>query len=309
MSDDHVPRFGRGLLRQALAQRLRERLADRGGTAEPGAWRARSMRALQVPAGVECLSDLAYGDHERHRLDVYRPPREDADRDPAPILVMAHGGGWARGDKTHAPSIAHKLEHWSVAGWIVVSVNYRFIPDANPREQAQDLGCALAYVQRNASSWGGDAARLVLMGHSAGAHLAALISVDARLRTQAGAQTWCATVALDGAALDVVRLMRAPHLPLFDRAFGDDQALWQAASPTLMLEEAPPMPLLMVCSTPRVDSVAQAEGFVRRVHELGGRAELVQADLTHAQINDLTGAEGPLTKAIDAFMQRCIRRA
>ncbi len=295
MSDDHAPRFGRGLLRQAIAQRLRERLAG---------------RSLPIPDGVECHADLAYGSHERHRLDVYRPAREDIEQDFAPILVMAHGGGWARGDKTHAPSIAHKLEHWSAAGWIVVSVNYRFIPDANPREQAQDLACALAYVQRNAASWGGDATRLVLMGHSAGAHLAALISADAALRIQAGAQTWCATVALDGAALDVVRLMRAPHLPLFDRAFGADEALWQAASPTLMLQEAPPpMPMLMVCSAPRVDSVAQAEAFVHRVHELGGRAEMVQADLTHAQINDLTGAEGPLTNVIDAFMQRCIRRA
>ena len=314
MNDDQ--RFGRrpGPLRQALARRWRERLgigADAGSTDQDG-MRAAATRlrfGYEPPAGVRRLGDLAYGPHPRQCIDVYVPQAQPSSA--AALLVAVHGGGWARGDKRHAPSIAARVEHWCAGrGWIVVSVNYRFTPDACPREQAADVARALAFVQAQAPRWGGDAQRVVLMGHSAGAHLAALASVDDRLRDEAGAASWSATVALDGAALDVPRLMREPHLPLFDRAFGGDTAAWAEASPTLVMRAAPPMPMLMlmVHAARRLDSGKQAQAFAQRAAELGGEVEVLPADLDHARINALAGAPGPLTVAIDGFLTRALVR-
>jgi arylformamidase len=345
MSDEG--RFGRraGPLRRLLAQRWRERLGVAAGAAadagagEDGALGNMLRRRFghEPPPGVERLDDLAYGEHARQRVDVYRrslatDARARSADGPVPVLVVVHGGAWARGDKRHVPSIAARVEHWCRdAGWVVVAVNYRLIPprslrslppegagppwggpaaglvpDATPREQAGDVACALAFVQAHARAWGGDAGRVVLMGHSAGAHLAALASVDPRLRDQAGATAWAATVALDGAALDVPALMAQPHLPLFDRAFGADLPRWREASPTLVMHAAPPMPMLMVHAAGRPDSSAQARAFARRATEFGGRVAVLPVDLDHAQINALAGAPGPLTDAIDGFLAQAL---
>ncbi len=312
MIDDDAWAPRGGPLRRLLARRLRGRLgipdeAQAGVDDEDGRLDVPhgfgGGAAFEPPPGIERLGDLAYGAHPRQRLDVYRRLDRVPDSPGAPVLVVVHGGGWARGDKRHAPSIAARVDHWGAAGWIVVAVNYRFVPDATPREQAVDVAQALTCVRRTAPTWGGDAQRLVLIGHSAGAHLCALLSADAALRSAAGLAPWSATVALDGAALDVERLMRRPHLPLFDAAFGAEPTRWRAASPTLVLDDAPPpMPMLMVCSARRPMSCAQAEAFARRANALSGRVQVLAVDLGHAQINALAGAPGPLTTAIDGFV-------
>lgn len=242
-------------------------------------------------------ADLAYGSDPAQVLDVYAPPGPQA----APVIVMVHGGGWAIGDKAGAGVAGPKAAHWNARGYIVVSVNYRMIPAADPLEQAQDVARALAFVQAQAPGWGGDPRRTVLMGHSAGAHLVALLAANPALAAAQGARPWTATVALDSAAFDVPAIMGAPHPRLYDRAFGSDTGLWRRASPIHAMNR-PASPLLLVCTT---RSCPQADAFRAALAAKGSAAEILrQDDLNHMQVNRTLGEPGAYTDAVDAFLQR-----
>jgi len=256
-----------------------------------------------LPAGVQVLRDVAYGDQPAQRMDVYRPRQRLTG---APVIFMVHGGGWRWGDKAARAVVEHKVAHWVPQGYLVVSVNYRLLPGVKPPVQAQvqDVARALAVAQAHAASWGGNAGQFILMGHSSGAHLVALLSADPQLARKQGAQAWLGTVLLDSAALDVPALMQNRHLHLYDTAFGDEPAQWRAASPLHQLEavNGPLLPMLAVCSTRRSDSCAQAEAFAARAEYFGRPVTVLSEDATHRDINLHLGQPGPYTRAVDAFI-------
>jgi acetyl esterase/lipase len=127
-------------------------------------------------ADVRIERDLCYlpetgGD--RHRLDVYSPP----DAASLPVVVFFYGGGWRSGDKR---LFEHLGRAFAVRGIVAVVVNYRLTPEVRSPAHAEDCAAAVAWTAANIAARGGDPHRIVLMGHSAGAHLAALIGVDSR---------------------------------------------------------------------------------------------------------------------------------
>jgi arylformamidase len=256
--------------------------------------------AQSLPAGVSVERDIAYGSDAAQRLDVYRPAKPDPN---GLVILMVHGGGWARGDKTHGRTVTNKVAHWVPQGHVFVSTNYRMVPAADPVQQADDVARALAFVQARAVSWGMNPARVVLMGHSAGSHLVSLVSADPSIATRQGARPWLGTVALDGAGYDVVTIMEGRHFRLYDKAFGTDRALWTQGSPTRRLNAAPP-PMLLVCSSRRDDSCAQAQGFLVKANAMGGKVERRMEDKSHGEINEQLGLRGPYTEAVDAFLRR-----
>ena len=267
-----------------------EALAEGPGPASP----------LTLPPGARVDPDLAYGPDPAQRMDVYRPTAAPPVR--APVILFVHGGAWRTGDKRHGSVVAHKMAHWLPRGTLFVSVNYRMLPRADPLEQARDVARALALAQDKAASWGADPARFVLMGHSAGAHLVALLAADRNLAAQQGARPWLGTVALDSAALDVVAIMQARHLRLYDRAFGKQPDFWREASPLHRLDGAR-APLLLVCSSQRRDACPQARQMAERASARGGRAQVLPVDLSHAEINKTLGQPGRYTEAVDGFLQ------
>ena len=183
-----------------------------------------------------------------------------------------------------------------------MSVNYRLLPDAGVLQQAGDVARAVAFVQKRAAGWQADPARLVVVGHSAGAHLTALLAADPALAEAQGAAPWLAAVLLDSAALDVVEIMRAPHRPLYDRAFGGVEADWVALSPLHRLR-ARPAPLLLVHSNRRQDAAGAAQRFAAAVAARGGRAELHEVALSHTEINARLGLDNPFTERVDSFLK------
>ncbi|HKH90328.1 MAG TPA: alpha/beta hydrolase, partial [Gemmatimonadaceae bacterium] len=124
-----------------------------------------------VPPEVAVVRDVAYGADPKQRFDVYTPKGARN----APVVVMVHGGAWRIGDKRSRGVVGKKVARWSRDGIVVISVNYRMLPGTDPVEQARDVARALAVAQQRMSEWGGDAGKVVLMGHSAGAHLVALL--------------------------------------------------------------------------------------------------------------------------------------
>lgn len=285
-----IPAAGAGPLRDWLATRHSDDASleadDDGGDASA------------LPASTRALRDLAYGTDARQRLDAYLP----AGGDKIPLVVMVHGGGWRHGDKASGGVVAAKAAHWLPRGIGLVSVNYRLLPDATPLQQAQDVAAALAFVQAHAAQWGADPDRIVLMGHSAGAHLVSLIAADPAQLMPAGSRRWLGTVALDSAAVDVPAVMQRRHLPLYDAAFGSDPATWRALSPRHRLG-AGATPLLLVCSSTRRDRPCdQARDMVAAAKGLKVRAEMLPQPLSHRDINVTLGQAGPYTAAVDAFL-------
>ncbi len=249
-----------------------------------------------LPRDARVEADRAYGSDPAQRLDVYVPAVPSGS-----LIVVVHGGAWALGDKASVATVAAKVAHWLPAGHVVVSVNYRLLPRAGPLEQARDVACAIAHVQEHARSWGADPARVILLGHSTGAHLAALLAADADLCRAAHARPWLATLLLDSAALDVVHAMQAPHRPFFDRAFGPSEDDWRDASPLHRLRTRP-APILVVHSSLRPESEQQARRFAEAVAAVGGRVEVLPVALSHAEINVQLGEDGPYTARVDAFL-------
>lgn len=267
---------------------------------------AAAMRPLRLPPEVRRLTDVAYGPEMRQRFDVYLPRSGPPWPRGAPIIVMVHGGAWMIGNKALPQVVENKVAHWVTRhagqGAIFVSINYRLVPQVTPLQQADDVARAIAKVQALAESWGGDPDRVVLMGHSAGAHLVALVSASPVFAQRAGAKPWRGTVVLDSAALNLVSLMSAPHARFYDRVFGNDPALWQAASPYYSVEAGGP-PMLLVCSTQRPDrSCEQSATFAARASARGLRVSVSAQNLSHGEVNFNLGLPGDETDTVDAFL-------
>ena len=124
--------------------------------------------------------DLAYGGHERQRLDVHTADTEAGGAEAgAPVLVFVHGGGFTGGDK-HVPG-SPMYDHvgaWAVRnGWVGVTITYRLAPEHTWPSGAQDVAAAVQWVRDNIASYGGDPSRIVVAGHSAGCvHVASYLA-------------------------------------------------------------------------------------------------------------------------------------
>jgi acetyl esterase/lipase len=274
----------------ASAGWLRDRLIERRAQRDAEASNAGN-------ASMRVLRDIPYGSDENQRFDVYLPRQTQN----APVIFIVHGGGWRRGDKEGRTVVQNKVARWVPRGFIVISADYRMLPQAAPIEQAEDVARALAAAQAKAASWGGDRSKFILIGHSAGAHLVALLSASRELAAKAGATPWLGTVALDSAAMDVVQMMQARHAPLYDQAFGRDPQYWRAASPYYALAAGGP-PILAVCSSRRQESCGQAKKFAAKANDIGVRAQVLEQDLSHMEINDKLGLDSAYTRSVEAFM-------
>jgi len=272
-------------------QRLRQLLEQR----------RRPHEAAVFPAGVRIQRDLAYGAHPQQRYDVYLPT---GTKPGAPVLLMVHGGGWRRGDKDNPGVAGDKAAHWLARGFVFVNIDYRLLPEADPLQQAADVAAAVADVQKRAPQWGADPRRVVLMGHSAGAHLVALLGASPSLLAQAGAGRPLGVVALDSAAMNVPELMRKPRLPgLYRDAFGTDPAFWTAASPYQRLGRRS-LSMLIVCSSQRADSCLQGRALQARAATLGVPVQVLPEDLGHGEISKALGLPSAYTRAVTDWIDR-----
>ncbi len=256
-----------------------------------------ATNSYALPANIETRLDVAYGESEDQALDVYYPSVKTRN---APVIFMVHGGAWRVGDKASKSVVKNKVAHWVPKGFIFVSVNYRMLPNTRPVKQAEDIEKALEFAQRNALRWGGAPEKFILMGHSAGAHLVALVSA----RNDPAQTPWLGTVALDSAAYDVVKIMSSPSPARFyKKAFGKHIEYWKMASPILKLEAKTP-PFLAICSTKRKDdSCSQGGNFVKKANSLGSRAQLMRVPLSHRKVNVDLGLNNCYTQGVDDFLK------
>ena len=144
------------------------------------------LKLLSVvsPSGhYERAADLHYGDQQRQILDVYTPLEGSED---APLVVYFYGGGWRDGHKEEFEFVASSLTQ---AGFVVAIPDYQLYPDVVFPTYVEDGAAAVAWALENASRFGADRSRTYLMGHSAGAQIAALLAIDGRYLEGEGADS------------------------------------------------------------------------------------------------------------------------
>ena len=274
------------LTQTAQADNLRERIKQR-------------FEALkQINENTNIIRDLSYGSDPLQSMDIYAPKNAKN----APVILMVHGGAWRFGDKTSKDVFTNKISYWLPKGYVVISTNYRLLPDADAQKQSDDVVKALIDAQKHAAEWGGDANKFILMGHSSGAHLVSLVAANPAKAIVLGAKPWLGTVSLDSAALDVPEIMSREHYKMYDDAFGNDATFWKSVSPIHQLT-AQAAPYLLVCSTRReLDSCENADHFANKAKSLNVKASVLRQDLSHMDINEQLGLDNDYSKQVDAFI-------
>lgn len=189
------------------------------------------MFVAMVPfaASAAAPESFAYGPDLLQTIDVYRP-RGTA---PAPLILFVHGGGWTSGSR--AMGARAQPDHYLAQGYAWATMSYRLVPNVRVEDQAADVAQAFAWIQSRATRFGIDPARIILMGHSAGGHLVALVGTDPQWLGAQGLSpdAISGVVTLDAAGLDVVTAMApgggASHY--HGIAFGPDVARQAQLSP------------------------------------------------------------------------------
>lgn len=125
------------------------------------------LRSEATRKELDCTLDIPYGPAERQRLDIF-PAAAAA----APVIVFIHGGYWRSLDKAAFSFLAPAF---IAAGAACVVPNYGFAPATPMQDIVRHVGSAIGWVHANAQRHGGDAQRIYLIGHSAGAHLLAML--------------------------------------------------------------------------------------------------------------------------------------
>ncbi len=280
--------FGSSRAAAQVGGTLRERIAERRQTTQTGS------------------EELSYGSEPLQQLDYWKPTTSGV-----PLVVYVHGGGWKRGDKREATG--HKGSHFVQQGYAFASLNYRLVPAHKVEEQAQDVADALAYLIKNSEQLGFDSKQIALMGHSAGAHLSALVGTDMQYLEQAGldAQTLRGVIPLDGAAYDASRQIQFSGDLMHDtylQAFGSEPERQKMLSPTLQAA-APNAAAFLILHVQRIDGTAQSKALADALEQSGTPVEIKgfsgRGLAGHAEINRRLGdPEYPATPVVDDWLKK-----
>jgi acetyl esterase/lipase len=269
-----------------------------------------SIASTASAAEMKVQRDVAYAEPktERRMLDVYAPA-SGADH---PIVVWIHGGGWRQGDKR---AMQHKPQAFVDRGFVFVSTNYRFVPQVTVKEMTGDIAKAIRWARDHAQEFGGDPTRIFVMGHSAGAHLAALVCTDDRYLQAEGAPLSVVKgcVPVDTAAYDVPARFAASNAAKAATGkaiFGDSEASRKELSPVTyvgQVKSIPPFLILHVAD--RHDSTAQSQKFAKVLQQAGISATTVAAEgKTHGTINSELGLpDDKPTQAVFEFLTAILK--
>jgi len=279
--------------------------------------------------------DIPYAEpaHERQVLDVYSPQNAKN----LPVVFWIHGGGWQTGDKA---SVQMKPQVFMDKGFVFVSTNYRLLPPPSPPPTlgegrvgvpsvdmatiVRDIAKSIRWVHDHIAEHGGDPNRLFIMGHSAGAQLAALICTDDRYLKAEGLSLAITKgcVPVDGDTYDVPAIIETAETrrrvhgqpqPKFGHRekFGNDPAKhrdFSAVTHVAKDKGIPPFLILYVAEHP--DTSAQAQRLDNVLKDAGVPVTLFGAkETTHSRINANLGLpDDPATKALFEFLGKALKK-
>lgn len=237
--------------------------------------------ADDAASGLQVARDLAYGPHERQRVDVFVSETTRA-QGSADVVLFVHGGAFLRGSKSFNGLIYDNVSRWFARrGCVALNVEYRLAPAAPYPAGAEDVAAALAWVQAHIGAYGGNPQRVFLVGHSAGGTHVATYLCDplfAGQQRSASPEREPGRACVAGAVLISARLMADvlpdnPNAPGVHAYFGDDAARYGARSPLTHAArwDVPLMVVIAEYENPHLDAYGAA--FFQRVLEERQRAE------------------------------------
>jgi len=280
------------------------------------------MLATQhVSAAVSIYRNIQYRglpgvDPNLLSLDIYVP---DGANGTNPVMVMYHGGGFTQGDKTGEPLIHPKMDYYTSLGWVFISVNYRLtdpsLPIDDPNQvthpdHIDDVAHSIAWILDNINDpiYGGDPDRVVLMGHSAGAHIIALVATDERRLTALGHSLADikGVIALDGMYDIPYRYKQIiPPPPYMVLVWGADSATQQDMSPIYFVTPEKNIPPMLVVHRDDQITVEQSTRFVDALKANGFYTAMIYdaVGLNHAEIGRNIGIPcEALSMTVDGFL-------
>lgn len=255
--------------------------------------------------------------HERQVLDIYTPPRAKN----LPVVFWIHGGGWQTGDKTR---VQIKPRIFCERGFVFVSTNYRLLPHVTMDVLIRDVAKSLGWTHKNIAKHGGDPKRIFVMGHSAGAQLAALLCIDDRYLKEVGVpfSVLKGCVPVDGDTFDLPAIIMTAEVrqklhelpqPTFGHRvkFGSDPKKhidFSAVTHVKKGKGIPPFLILHVSGHP--DTTAQARRLGNVLKDADVPVTVFGArETTHNKLNaDLGLPDDPATKALDKFLDPLVGR-
>jgi acetyl esterase/lipase len=278
-----------------------------------------TLAVMSAARGQEARRDIPYATpgHERQVLDVYSP----AGAKNLPVVFWIHGGGWQTGDKT---SVQVKPPAFMDRGFVFVSTNYRLLPHVDMETIVGDIARSIRWVHDHIADHGGDPRRLLIMGHSAGAQLAALVCTDDRYLKAEGLSLDIikSCVPVDGDTYDVPaiidtaetrrRVHGQPQATYGHREkFGNDPTKHRDLSVVTHVapdKGIPPFLIMHVAEHP--DTSAQAQRLRDVLKDAGVVVRVYGArESTHNKINaDLGVPDVPGTKAMFEFLDEALGR-
>lgn len=273
--------------------------------AQPGGRLRELFTRRQDPSAPSGKQEMSYGDDPLQKLDYWKPAVSGS-----PLVIYVHGGGWKRGSKELSADT--KAAHYLPQGYAFASLGYRLVPNCKVEDQAQDVADAVAYLIKNAEKLGFDGKRIALMGHSAGAHLVALVGTDMRYLKKAGfgPKSLRGVIPLDGACYDVPRQIVEGGDFMHDtyiQAFGADPGRQRALSPTFHAA-APNAPSFLILHVQRVDGAAQSKALGEALRKADTPAVVKGFEgrglAGHAEINRRMGDPFyPATPVVDEWLK------
>jgi arylformamidase len=252
---------------------------------------------------VEVTRDLAYGEHERHRLDVFRTAAAQG----APVLVYVHGGGFVMGDKRSAetPFYDNIGTFAALQGFVGVTITYRLAPAHQFPAGPEDLAAVVRWLKANVAQYGGDPDRIVLSGQSAGAaHVAGYVAHKAHHAAPGGGIA--GAILMSGIFDTLSCTPNQFHLAYY----GDDPKGWGPASSMAGLINTSIPLMLTVSEFDPEDFQRQAAQFVGAwgVAHAGYPEMYYLAGHNHLSPAQSIGSEiGSVARMVTGFVRRVTR--
>jgi arylformamidase len=278
-----------------------------------------AVAVLSEAQAQEVKRNIPYADppKERQVLDVYSPQNAKD----LPVVFWIHGGGWQVGDKT---DVQLKPKVFVDKGFVFVSTNYRLWPSVDMATIVRDIAKSIRWVHDHIAEHGGDPQRLFVMGHSAGAQLAALICTDDRYLKTEGVSLAIlkGCVPVDGDTYDVPAIIETAETrsrvhglpqPKFGHRekFGNDPAKhrdFSAVTHVVKDKGIPPFLILHVAGDK--DTSAQAQRLASVLKDADVPVKVFGArETTHNKLNaDLGLPDDPATKALFEFLDKALKK-
>jgi arylformamidase len=219
---------------------------------------------ISITVGAAEPVAVQYGKDAKQSLNVYRSAAE-AKGQPLPVVIWVHGGGWRNGDKDNRAGV-NLCQTWAKADLVVVGLDYRLTPAVVHPAHVDDVAAGIAWVHNNIAQYGGDPKRVFLLGHSAGAHLVALVATAPNyLQTHhlSPKSALAGVMAIDTASYDLTSTRSLAVRKMIADAFGDDPKTLNEASPLQHARKNPDEcpPFVVAAVKQRPEAVSESKGL------------------------------------------------